>query len=314
MMAFLCSVPGATFGQHNGHRAGSRVELSSLTCGSASLTGAGTDACTVGLTESAGGNGVAVKLASSASAVKVPASVTVASGASSASFTATAAAVSTTATVTLTASDSANSETYSLQLKAASTGTTGTAALTLSSTTVAFGSVNLNSPATQTVKLTSSGTGSVTISAATIKGAGFTMSGLTTPVTLNSGQTPTLDLEFDPTAAGTDTGTVSISDNASSGGTATIALSGTGTTATAYEVELNWDAPTSSGVTISGYHIYRAPSGSTSYQLLNSAVNQPTTYTDTTVQSGSTYNYEVTSVDSSGVESAPSSVYTVTIP
>ncbi len=314
MMSFLCSVPGATFGQHTGHRGGSRDELSSLTCSSASLTGAGTDACTVGLTESAGDNGVAVKLVSSSSAVKVPASVTVASGASSASFMATAAAVSSTQTATLTASDSANSETYSLQLKAASTGTTGTAALTLSSTTVAFGSVNLNSPATQTVTLASSGTGSVTISAATIKGTGFTMSGLTTPVTLNSGQTVTLNLEFDPTAAGTDTGTVSISDNASSGGTATIALSGTGTTATAYEVELNWDAPTSSGVTISGYHIYRAPSGSTSYQLLNSAVNQPTTYTDTTVQSGSTYNYEVTSVDSSGVESAPSSVYTVTIP
>ncbi|MGC2297261.1 MAG: choice-of-anchor D domain-containing protein [Acidobacteriaceae bacterium] len=204
-----------------------------------------------------------------------------------------------------------NSETYSLQLKAASTGTAG---LTLGSTTVAFGSVNLNSPATQTVKLTSSGTGSVTISAATVKGTGFTISGLTAPVTLSAGQTATLDLVFDPTAAGTDSGSVTISSNSASGATSTIALSGTGTSTSAYQVELNWDAPTESGVTVSGYHVYRAPSGSTSYTLMNSSISQPTTYTDTTVKAASTYNYEVTSVDSSGVESSPSSVYTATIP
>jgi fibronectin type 3 domain-containing protein len=79
-------------------------------------------------------------------------------------------------------------------------------------------------------------------------------------------------------------------------------------------VELNWDAPSSSSVAVTGYHIYRAPSGSTSYQMLSSSVTQPTTYTDTAVQAGSTYNYEVTSVDSSGVESSPSSVYAATIP
>jgi fibronectin type 3 domain-containing protein len=48
--------------------------------------------------------------------------------------------------------------------------------------------------------------------------------------------------------------------------------------------------------------------------LLNSSTTPSTTYTDTAVQAGSTYNYEVKSVDSSGVESSPSSVYTATIP
>lgn len=313
VMALMCCAPGFMFGQHRGSHGGggSRDSLSALTCTSGSLTGAGTDACTVTLTAAAGSSGMNVTLASSNSAVKVPASVTVASGASSASFTATASAVTSTQTATLTASASSNSKTYSLQLMA---GSTGTAGLTLGSTTVAFGNVNLNSPSTQTVKLTSSGTGSVTISAATVKGTGFTMSGLTAPVTLSAGQTATLDLVFDPTAAGTDTGTVTISSNAASGATSTIALSGTGTSTSAYQVELNWDAPTESGVTISGYHVYRAPSGSTSYTLLNSSVSPPTTYTDTTVQAGSAYNYEVTSVDSSGVESSPSSAYTATIP
>jgi fibronectin type 3 domain-containing protein len=39
-----------------------------------------------------------------------------------------------------------------------------------------------------------------------------------------------------------------------------------------------------------------------------------TTYVDSTVQSGMTYSYEVKSVDSSGVESSPSNVISVTIP
>ena len=110
------------------------------------------------------------------------------------------------------------------------------------------------------------------------------------------------------------TGSVTLTSNASSGGAASIALSGTGTSTAAYQVELDWDAPPSSGVTVSGYHVYRAPSGSTSYTLLTSSATPSTTYTDTGVQAGSTYNYEVTSVDSSGVESSPSSVYIATIP
>jgi hypothetical protein len=311
MIVLLCCAPGSMFGQHRGNRGAH--SLNSLTCSSASLTGAGSDACTVALT-AATSSAMTVTLASSSSAVKVPASVTVAANASSAKFTATVSAVSSTQTAMLTASNSGNAETFPLQLKAASTGTTATAGLTVGSTSVAFGNVNLNTPAVQTVKLTSSGTGSVTISAAAIKGTGFSMSGLTAPVTLTAGQTATLDLQFDPTAAGADTGSITLTSNASSGGTATIALSGTGTSTSAYQVELDWDAPGSSGVTVSGYHVYRAPSGSTSYTLLNSSTTPSTTYTDTAVQAGSTYNYEVKSVDSSGVESSPSNVYTATIP
>jgi hypothetical protein len=300
-IALLCSSPAAMFAQHH-HKSGgsgSQLQLNALSCSSGSMTLAQTAT-----------NGVAVTLASSSTAVKVPASVTVASGAKSASFTATASPVTSAQTATLTASDTANKETYSLKLSPKST---GTAALTLGSTTVAFGSVSLNTPSTQTVKLTSSGTSSVTISAATIKGTGFTMSGVTTPLTLAAGQTATLDLEFDPTAAGADTGTVTISSNATSGATATIGLSGTGSS-TAYRVELNWAAPTTSSAAVTGYHIYRAPSGSTSYHLLNTAMNTPTTYTDTTVQSGTTYTYEVMSVDAAGAQSAPSNVYSATIP
>ena len=93
----------------------------------------------------------------------------------------------------------------------------------------------------------------------------------------------------------------------------TLALSGTGTAAASYEVELSWDAPTSSSDPVAGYHVYRATAAG-SYSLLNSSINTPTTYTDTSAQAGATYNYEVRSVDASGVESAPSNVYTAAIP
>ena len=50
------------------------------------------------------------------------------------------------------------------------------------------------------------------------------------------------------------------------------------------------------------------------YQLLNSSPDPQTTYVDSTVQTGVTYDYVITSVDSSGLESAPSNEVTATIP
>jgi fibronectin type 3 domain-containing protein len=78
-------------------------------------------------------------------------------------------------------------------------------------------------------------------------------------------------------------------------------------------VQLAWDAPASSTDAVVSYNVYRAASGG-SYQKLNTSANAPTSYTDTTVTDGTTYNYEVTSVDASGVESTPSNVYTAAIP
>jgi fibronectin type 3 domain-containing protein len=63
-----------------------------------------------------------------------------------------------------------------------------------------------------------------------------------------------------------------------------------------------------------GYNVYRAAGGTSSYQQLNSAVNVVTTYTDTAVQSGASYDYYVTSVDAAGNQSVPSNVTSATIP
>jgi fibronectin type 3 domain-containing protein len=110
------------------------------------------------------------------------------------------------------------------------------------------------------------------------------------------------------------TGQLTISSNSSTNPTLSIPLSGTATTSVSYQVDLTWQAPGSSTDPVAGYHVYRAPSGTTSYTLMNSTLLTQTSYVDGTVTSGTTYDYEVKSVDSSGVESSPSNIITVNIP
>jgi hypothetical protein len=209
--------------------------------------------------------------------------------------------------VTLTASAGSVSKTFALQLNAAAP------TLTISPASLAFGNVTVNTPTTLPVTLTSTGTSPVTINSAALTGTGYTMSGATFPVTLNPSQAVTLDVQFDPTATGAATGQLTIQSNSSTNGTAVISLSGTGESVQ-HEVNLSWDAPSSSPVPIVGYNIYRSTGGSAAYQLLNSSVDTQTTYVDSTVQAGLTYDYIVESVDSSGVESVPSNEATATIP
>jgi putative lipoic acid-binding regulatory protein len=278
-----------------------------LACSSSSMTGKGTDACTVTLNGAAPSGGLTVSLSSSNAAVTLPATVTVPANATSATFTATVVSVATAQTVTLTATAGGVSQTFALNLG------TGTSTLSVNAASVAFGSVPLNTPATQSVILTSTGTASLTISAATVAGAGFTVSGATLPVTLSAGQALTLEVQFEPTVAGAASGQLTITSNSSTGTTKAIALSGTGTS-TSYQVNLSWSAPSSSTDSVVGYNIYRSPNGSSAYQLLNSTEDAQTTYIDTTTQSGLTYDYMVESVDSSGVDSSPSNMAVVTVP
>jgi hypothetical protein len=102
------------------------------------------------------------------------------------------------------------------------------------------------------------------------------------------------------------------------GGISSLLVAGTytlqSTEPSSYQVDLSWDAPTSSPDPVAAYNIYRSPSGSSSYVLLNSTVDAATTYVDSTVQAGLTYDYIVESVDASGVESSPSNMLGVTIP
>ncbi|MGA9061103.1 MAG: choice-of-anchor D domain-containing protein, partial [Terracidiphilus sp.] len=184
-------------------------------------------------------------------------------------------------------------------------------ALSINATSVAFGDVALNTPATQSVTLTSTGTAAVIVNAATATGTGFTVSGATFPLTLSPNQTATLSVEFDPTSAGAVSGSLTITSNSSTGTSDAVSLSGTGVL---LEVNLTWDAPSGSPDPVAGYNVYRSPSGATAYQQLNTSAITQTTYVDTTIQAGQTYDYIVESVDASGVTSAPSNMASVTTP
>ena len=94
---------------------------------------------------------------------------------------------------------------------------------------LSFGNVVVGSNKTLTETLTNSGGASVTISAASASGTGFSLSGLTLPLTLNAGQSTTFNVQFAPTSAGGASGNISITSNGSNPNL-NIALSGNGTT------------------------------------------------------------------------------------
>lgn len=83
---------------------------------------------------------------------------------------------------------------------------------------------------------------------------------------------------------------------------------------TFHSVDLFWNPPTSTTVSIVGYNVYRATSSIAAFGKLNGPTPiGATSFNDVTVQGGTTYYYEVTSVDSSGMESAPVGPVGVTV-
>ena len=102
--------------------------------------------------------------------------------------------------------------------------------LTATPTSLAFGSVQVGNRTNLSETLTNTGGPTVTISAANLSGAGFSLTGLTLPASLNTNQSVTFTATFTPTTAGAASGSISVVSTASNS-PLTIALSGTGTTA-----------------------------------------------------------------------------------
>jgi hypothetical protein len=194
------------------------------------------------------------------------------------------------------------------------TGTvTATPQLLVGATSLSFGNVPVGSTGTLSLTLTSSGTAPVTVSSVALQGTGFSDSGATFPVTLSPNQSVTLSVQFDPTVAGAASGKLTITSNSTTGATAQVSLSGTGT-AVPHTIDLSWNAPSSSTDPVKGYNVYRSTNNGGSFTKLNSSPDSQVAYTDSAVQSGSTYVYEVKSVDASGVESTASNQITLTVP
>jgi hypothetical protein len=133
-----------------------------------------------------------------------------------------------TRTASLTVSDNAPGSPQAVSL----TGTGTLAAVTLSTTSLGFASTQVGGTNTKSVTLTNSGTAALSIYSIGITGANagdFTQTNNCpiNPNTLAAKARCTITLTFKPTARGTRTATLSISDSAS-GAPHTVALSGNG--------------------------------------------------------------------------------------
>jgi Cep192 domain 4 len=195
--------------------------------------------------------------------------------------------------------------------KSGSTQTGSFGAVQVTPSVLSFGNQVLQSTVTQNVTIQNTGNINITISGITVVGAGFGYSTLSPGSTLTPKQSVTFQVWFRPQTSGSAAGQVSIlSSNLTT--PASISVSGMGVTSTStpptqHSVSLSW-GPSSSPV--AGYRVYR--DGGTGFLAL-SAVIPALTYADSTVVSGSTYQYAVTAVDSAGAESPFSNQVTTVI-
>jgi len=184
------------------------------------------------------------------------------------------------------------------------------ATLTATPSSLGFGSQVLNTPATQTIKVTNTGTVAVAITQDTISGSGFSV-GITTPINLTPAQSVNVPVVFNPGAAGTVSGSLVLMSNGTT--VLSIPLAGTGLTPQAHSVDITWDASTSA--TLQGYNVYRGTVSGGPYSKISPTLSTSTLlFTDTTPVSGKQYFYVVTAVNTSGTESSASSQVAVTIP
>jgi len=188
-------------------------------------------------------------------------------------------------------------------------GGAGTGQLAVKPPTMSFGNVAVGSNSVQQGALTA-GSSDITVTSAAWNGQGYSLSGITFPVTVPAGQNVPFTVTFAPQAAGSAPGNIAFDSNATNSPTSET-LSGSGTQQSTHSVALTWDPSTSQVI---GYNVYRRIGSSGSYTRINASVNATTSYTDASVQSGQTYDYVTTSIDSSNVESPYSNEATAAIP
>ena len=175
--------------------------------------------------------------------------------------------------------------------------------------TMNFGNVAVGSNSFQPGTLTA-GSSDIKVISATWNGQGYSLSGISFPVTVPAGQSIPFNVIFTPQTAGSVPGSITFDSNATNS-TTQETLTGSGTQQSQHGVALSWDASTSQVI---GYNIYRGIASGGPYTRLNTSVDMSTAYRDNSVRSGQTYYYVTTAVDSSNVESAYSNQVTALVP
>ena len=202
----------------------------------------------------------------------------------------------------------------------------GTYAVTPSHTGFTF------NPTTQSATITTANVTGVNFTATAQAPSTFTISGTITPTSGGSGTTVLLSGAAGATTTTNGSGAYSFTGLANGNYTVTpsdaaftytpanqsVTINGANQTgvnftaaAKSFSVSLTWNA---SGSTVSGYNVYRSTVNGSGYTKLNPSLVSGTNYDDTSVQSGTTYYYVTTSVDSGGDESAYSNQATAAIP
>ena len=203
-----------------------------------------------------------------------------------------------------------NAPTSPTVLALTGTGVTASQILSISTNTLTFGNVSTGASSTLPVTVTNTGNSNVQISQIAASGTGFSLSGAGVPVTLTPSQSLVFNVIFSPTVTGSDSGSVTITSNAT-GSPGTIALSGSGVVSVTHSVNLLWTASTS---VVNGYNVYRSMTSGSGYTKVNSSLVSLVNYTDSTVANATTYYYVTTAVDANGNESINSNEAVAVIP
>jgi hypothetical protein len=130
-------------------------------------------------------------------------------------------------TGSVTITSTATNPTLMIPLTGAGVAAVG--ALGSSPTSLSFGNVQVGTNQGLSETVTNNGTSSITISQVAATGTGFSVTGITPPVTLAAGAGATFSVNFDPQTAASDSGTITVTSTAANP-TLTIPLSGTGVT------------------------------------------------------------------------------------
>ena len=219
-------------------------------------------------------------------------------------------------TMTITVGSSTPTGTYPITVTANGGGIQQNTTVTLTVTAAPNFTISA-SPASLSVVQGNQGTSTITT---TISG------GFNSAISLSASGMPSgTTVSFNPnpiSAPGSGNSSMTITVGASTPtGTYPITLTGNGggiqqsvsvTLTVTAQVALSWTASTSPG--IAGYNAYRSITSGGPYTKLNSSLITVTSYTDQGVNSGNTYYYVTTAVNSQGLESVNSNEAAATVP
>jgi HYDIN/CFA65/VesB-like, Ig-like domain len=189
--------------------------------------------------------------------------------------------------------------------------TTETKLLSANPSLLNLGDVNVGGISVLGSTLTATGNSSVTVSNISISGPGVTASGVSVGQVILPGQAATLNVTFTPSLIGAVAGSITVTSDAANSPT-TISLLGVGVQLLSHSATLSWLASGSSSVV--GYNVYSGTTSGGPYTRITASPIGATTYRDDSVDSGQTYYYVVTAVNSSNAESAYSNQASASIP